>query len=556
MELTPCLAAASNERNSTNAVESARVPAVAWAPRWALSGGRLLLLASVCSAGILATNPADAQSVEEMRAQLQAMQRRIAQIEAAERRAAQSRAEVQRAAAAAQTAQQQAEAARAQTEQVRLQTVQVQTEARQQAANDLRGSMPNSIRIPGTNTSVRLYGFAKMSMTGDLGPRNRSDVITAQSIPLSRGANGARSEGGFNATARRSRVDIETDTFVSESFGSVRTLVEFDFAGQTNDLTTQATSNAYTPRLRLAYGEFGKLDGWGTVLAGQAASLYNLGTPIQWLSDWTALGTSATRQAQIRYSKRFGGHFTASVALENSYSDITSATGTSYPDNNGGAGFGVNNVPDLTFRGMWEDTWGFLALRGMVRQIRIENNGATVPGQRYSSSTTGYGIGLTGAVNLLDKRLVLAGAADFGDGLGRYLDSTSSGVGAVTDFGANGRTSNAQIDTVQVASAYVGAKYFFTPTLRSNVSLHGAHLNYPSYVAQFQGCGGGAAGSVCNALNRDIWVTAANLIWSPARMIDVGIEYQHVERTLENRNRDSVRGGKADRIQGSVIVRF
>jgi hypothetical protein len=54
-----------------------------------------------------------------------------------------------------------------------------------------------------------------------------------------------------------------------------------------------------------------------------------------------------------------------------------------------------------------------------------------------------------------------------------------------------------------------------------------------------------------------MWAGVVNLIWSPVRMIDVGIEYQHVERELENRNAAALtKGGKADRIQGSVIVRF
>lgn len=517
----------------------------------------VLLLASVCGAAMLPAGPAAAQSVAELRAQLQALQRRIGQIEAAERRAAQSRAEMQKAAAAAEDARKQAEVVRAETERLRQQAAQAQAQPRLVTADDLKGSLPGSIRIPGTNTSVRLYGFAKLNMMGDFGPRNRSDVLTAQSIPLSRSStNGARNEGGFNATGKRSRVDLETDTFFSDSFGNVRTLVEFDFAGQTSDATTQATTNSYTPRLRLAYGEFGKLDGWGTVIAGQANSLYNLGTPIQWLSDATLLATSATRQAAIQYNKRFGGHFTASIGVENSYSDITSAGGTSYPDSNGGAGFGVNSVPDLTLRAMWQDRWGFVALRGLVRQIRIENNGAAALAQRYSASTTGYGIGVTGAVNVIPDRLVLAGAADFGEGIGRYLDSTSAGFGAVTNASLQGTYNGARIDTVQVASGYVGAKYFFTPTLRTNLSLHGAHLNYPSYVAQFSGCTGATAGSVCDGMNRSIWQSVVNLIWSPARMIDVGIEYQHAERQLENRNSASVKGGKADRIQGSVIVRF
>jgi hypothetical protein len=57
-------------------------------------------------------------------------------------------------------------------------------------------------------------------------------------------------------------------------------------------------------------------------------------------------------------------------------------------------------------------------------------------------------------------------------------------------------------------------------------------------------------------VNRDIWAAAVNLIWSPVKPVDLGIEYIHAERTLENRDVNGVRGGRADRVQASAIVRF
>ena len=139
-----------------------------------------------------------------------------------------------------------------------------------------RGSFHGSFRIPGTNTSVRLYGFARLQASGDPGPWNRSDVVTDQSIPLERGADGARTGGDVQFSARRSRVGIEMRTPLDEDFGNIRTQVEIDFAEQTSDLTTQATNNSYTSRLRQAFAEFGQFQdgGRGKVLVGQSASLF------------------------------------------------------------------------------------------------------------------------------------------------------------------------------------------------------------------------------------------------------------------------------------------
>jgi hypothetical protein len=536
---------------------------------------------------LLFAQPAAAQTVQELRAQLNALQRRIDQLEAAQRRAeqrgAEQRAAEARHAAAAgnagpaaarpvpgPTVANQVPPARGgssssgpgadQAPPQVSSAIPVQAQ-REDPTAQWRGSFPGSFRVPGTDTSVRLYGFAKLNMSGDLGPRNRSDVITGQSIPLSRGANGARTPGDFQASGRRSRLGIETRTPFGAEFGEVRTQVEFDFAGQTNDLTTQATSNAYTPRLRLAFAEFGQFQdgGWGTVLVGQSNSLFaDLPLlPLQWLNDWTPAATSNVRQAQLRYSHRFGGGLTVKVALENSYSDITSTTGSSYPDANGGAGFGINQVPDLTAQAVWEGGSGFAALRGMLRQIRIHNGGASNPSQRYSDSALGFGIGATGGVHLLDRRLVLAASVNYGQGLGRYLDTSSAGFGAVSNFGLSTADGGGrEIDTVDVLSGVVGLQYHWTPTLRTNASLHGVRLSYPDYVQNFAGCAGAGSGSICGGVNRDIWAAAVNLIWSPVKPVDLGIEYIHAERTLENRDVNGVRGGRADRVQASAIVRF
>lgn len=55
---------------------------------------------------------------------------------------------------------------------------------RAQVYEALRGELPNSWRIPGTDTSVRLYGFAKANLYGDMDVRNRSDAPSVQGSPL------------------------------------------------------------------------------------------------------------------------------------------------------------------------------------------------------------------------------------------------------------------------------------------------------------------------------------------------------------------------------------
>ncbi|HEY4253809.1 MAG TPA: hypothetical protein VGM87_21550 [Roseomonas sp.] len=532
---------------------------------------------STIAAATIVPGHARAQSadgdVAQLRQQLRVLQQRLDQLE----RSGGSNATVRRAAADAEAARRQAAAAQAEAAAARQQVEAAQAHGALDTAvrvnaggddnrpltlGDLRGSLPNSFRIPGTDTSVRLYGFVKLNMSGDLGPRNRSDTITGQSLPLSHGPNNSRTGGDFQASARRTRVGIESLTPFGDA-GDLRIQIEGDLAGQNTDLTTQGTGNAYTPRLRQAWAEFGRLQGWGTILAGQANSLWNDSeygaiAGIQQLTDWTAPTQSAVRQAQLRYSKGFGPVI-VQLSIENSYSDVTSASTTLAPDAaaNGGAGWAANNVPDFLARVTYRGDTYWADVRGMVREIRLDNDGATAANQRFTETATGWGMGVSGGIRLLDNRLVLFAQAHWGDGIGRYLDATSNGFGAVTNAGMAGVTpGQTKLNTVRVLAGNVGAAYYFTPTFRTNLWLAGAHLGYPSYVEQFGACAGTTAAGTCNTVNRSMWATTVNLIWSPIPRIDVGIEWQHAVRTLEARNTDGALAGTADRIQAAVIARF
>jgi hypothetical protein len=149
----------------------------------------------------------------------------------------------------------------------------------------LRSDLPGvSIRIPGTDTQVRLYGFAKLSGWYDLNGRNQTDAPTAQTIPL----NGSRADmqgGDFGMTARFSRIGVDTRTLTS--WGTLETRIEGDFGGG-----SPTSSNALF-RLRQAWAELGTEE--FRVLIGQANSLWNEGV-FETLIDATNLNQSFVRQ--------------------------------------------------------------------------------------------------------------------------------------------------------------------------------------------------------------------------------------------------------------------
>jgi len=517
-----------------------------------------------------------AQTIDELKAQLQQMQRQLNRLEAQQRRTSgqvqrQARTPPSRAPSTLQVEQAEQAAAQAQAaaQQAQQNAQQIQQQAVQQTLDQFKpppgkpGGL--TVRIPQVNTTVRLYGFIKLNGTTDLTTRDRTDSLTAQSIQLNAG--GAKRQGGDTAiSARRSRIGLETWTPINDTWGEFHTQFEVDFAGGSNPFgvstNTVATNNAYLPRLRLAYADFGKSKGgWGNFLFGQQTSTFNDQAllPIQWMSDWDFVGLSNVRQAQLRYTYGFANGISASAAVESPVSDVTTVQGSSFPDQNGGGGVGWQTVPDFAGRVLWRDPQiGLLALRGVVRpQIDLNNNAASIALQRFNKNTSGWGIGVTGVINLLDGKLVLMASGNAGQGLGRYLSNTAVGFSAVSNFGLPGVTGDtSSINDVGVYGGMVGAQYFFTPTLRTNMSIGGARLSYPDYASQFCAASAGTSGS-CSATNTSMWAAAINLVWSPFKAVDLGIEYQHLERSLIGGGvAVGTSGGIANRIELTAIGRF
>jgi Porin subfamily len=445
-----------------------------------------------------------------------------------------------------------------------------QSEPRQAEQAKPPSAMPStgkpglSFRIPGTDTVIRPYGSIKLNASADLNAQDNNDALTARSIQLSNSA-AQRPSGDTQASARRSRLGFETWTPMNAAFGEFHTLAEMDFAGPDSSRKAQASSDSYLPRLRKAYADFGLPNGgWGALLLGQNDSLFSdtALSPIQWMSDWTFVGMDKVRQVQIRYTYGFGNGISTSVGVEAPSSDVTTTSGVNNPDSNAGGGVGWRTAPDITGRFLYKPAWGFLALRGVLRpQIEINDAGAA-GASSFEKSVVGYGVGVTAAVSMLDNRLVLTTSFNAGNGLGRYLDSTAKGFGAVSDFGLPGVTAaDATLDTVGVYAGMLGAQYFFTPTLRTNMAIGGARLMSPQYTARFDGCVGTVSTkTTCATVNASEWAGSINLVWSPIKMLDIGVEYQHVERVLRQPamtgSNMTASSGIENRLQMTAICRF
>ena len=397
----------------------------------------------------------------------------------------------------------------------------------------LRSDLPGlSIRIPGTESMVRLYGFAKLSGYTDLNGRNQTDAPPPQTIPLNNSA--ADQQGGdFGMTARFSRIGVDTRTLTD--WGTLETRIEGDFGGG-----SPTSSNAVF-RLRQAWSELG--DESFRVLVGQANSLWNEGI-FETLIDATNLNQSFIRQAQVRVTGRLAPGLTGQISLEAPETQYTSAAGVFTPGStfNGGASPAFNAAPDLLGRLTYRDNGLELDTRGVLRELSLRTAGTAAAPPSTTLNAVGWGLAAHARVPMrwLSEAFgadQLLGMAYYGQGIGRYFAGNTSGQDALTNLGLPGTNTSVNLDPLPTYGVIAAYRRFWTTSLRSNISYAWSRQDYPSYALAFTP---GSASAI--SLNRDMQQVFVNLIWSPfadirngvfgSGWLDVGLEYVFTRRDL------------------------
>jgi len=425
----------------------------------------------------------------------------------------------------------------------------------------LRSDLPGlSMRIPGTQSQVRLYGFAKVSAWGDFNGRNQTDVPTAQTIPLNNSA--AATQGGdFGMTARFSRFGIDTRTLTS--WGTLETRLEGDFGGG-----SPTSSNALF-RLRQAWAELG--DESFRVLIGQANSLWNEGV-IETLIDATNLNQSFIRQPQVRVTGRLAPGLTGQVSFEAPETQYTSAAGVFTPSSSvtGSPSPAFDSAPDLLGRLTYRNDGLVMDMRGLLRDLSIRTAGTAAAPPGLTRNAAGWGLAAHARVPMRWVSDVfgpdeLMGMAYYGQGIGRYFSGNTFGQDALSNIGLPGTSTSFSFNPLPTYGVIGAYRHFWLPQLRTNISYAYARQDYPSYALQFAP---GSASAL--ALNRDMQQVFVNLIWSPfgevrdgvfgSGWLDVGLEYVYTRRDLFGGSAAAGSAGSglgvANRILAAAVGRF
>jgi hypothetical protein len=357
----------------------------------------------------------------------------------------------------------------------------------------LNPSRKGYIDIPGTRSSFKIGGYAKLDAIVDPKEAGNPDQFVTSSIPV--GVPAGANNANFNLQARQTRLNV--DFRRAEPEGDLRVFVEADFFG--SDGPTDF-------RLRHAFGQVKNI-----LLGWTWSTLVDVDARPDTLDDQKTNGVSSTRQPQIRYTVPLGKNDSLAFGIEKPMSDI-SITGVT----------NVTRYPDEIIRFRHEGALGHVQLGAVFRQIGGASNTADA-----SRSVFGVGGMVTGGIRVGGMDTIVFGG-NYGKGMAHYVSNVSGlGLDAALNSARN------DLEALPSLGAYGEYQHRWAKTLRSSWTYG---LNRISNTEAED-----------NSAFRQSYYVSGNLIWRPFPAAEMGIEYLHGRHYLRDRDNAS-----ANRIQFSI----
>ena len=396
------------------------------------------------------------------------------------------------------------------------------------------------------NTTIKLGGYLKMVASsshfsnGSVATNTLGrDFYLPQTIPTTVGGRGFNSS---DFTAKQTRLWLNLDSQVAGHV--VKGYLETDFqttASAAQNVTaggSQRTTNGYTLALRRATLQIDRFT------FGQDWTTFQYTGALPETTDYVggAEGTVFVRQPLVRYSAPLSKHVTLHVGVENPESALVTAGSATTLES------GTDHLPDATARLVYAGKRGEISLAGLVRQVRAESTGAALVNNTSAPGTVGDGLTATGFGGSVGGKLFLNEAkssdirfiATYGQDIGRYVGLNFS-PDAVYDPTTN------RLTDVKAFAALAAARVSLTPQVRVNVMGSYQTVSYDKRLAL----------ASISGLNKEAWSGAVNLFYTPVKNIDLGVEYRHGERKVNNAATASgAATGKLERIEFAAKYSF
>lgn len=356
------------------------------------------------------------------------------------------------------------------------------------------GDFPHSVRIPGTSLSVKLGGFFKGDVIHDFNAIDSKDNFATLTIPTD-GRDGENTR--LHARQTRLNLDFRWPT----ELGTAKFFAEGDFFGF-----------ASTWRLRHAYAELGPL------IVGQTWTTFTHIEALPETVDFESPGAFIlTRRGIVRWTARPTDQIAFAMAIEDPTYTIANPTSLPLVPLIGEA---ETPWPDFVGRVRYTGDRLQFQFAGIIRTV-----GFRVEGDDNADSETGYGLNWS-TVWDLNERNRLTFLAGFGEGVaglrGR-IDGTPTPDGG--------------IELADVFIGNVGYRVKWSENWRSTIVYSQGRRNNTFFETD-------------DAFRKTQYF-AVNLIWTPVKPIDIGVEYLFGTREDNDGSR-----GEANRIQFGLWYRL
>lgn len=330
------------------------------------------------------------------------------------------------------------------------------------------GDIPNSIRVPGSETSLRVYGFAEAHLVKDFKGTAPGDMFTNMAEQPLNSSNPR--QGKLAMTAQTSRFGFETVT--PTALGPLHTQLEGDFYAYCG-----AECNRNRMRVRLAYGEYA---GW---MIGQNWSTFmDLDDGPETVDFNGPLGMPFSRPVQVRYTYALPTGASFKAALENP------SDGAQRPN--------LVLVAAKTF------DWGGLNARFISHEQRMGD---------LSANGSGWGFGgsykLTSDLTFMGQYVEVDGDADNALMVGANYPTNASG--------------SVLLDRSR--GVVLGLTHVYSPQLRATLAYGGIESVYGTNDAYVLASGTGG--------NKRMNQWHLNFFYTPIKNVDLGAELIMGSRT-------------------------
>lgn len=409
------------------------------------------------------------------------------------------------------------------------------------------GDFPGSFKLPGSDTSMAIYGLIHASYVWDTGPLRLLPSLVAPELIPTDGIPGSGLDGNANFRFMPSQINIETRT--PSEYGAIRTHIQFDWFNNDPESSAEgpnhSTVNEINAGLRLAEASMGPLKvglhWWAMSDLSQYAETL----------DWNNTNAAPLgRLPGITWSESVGGGWSYAIGMYDPVTQIGTPGGTINPTLTATTPFSSTRngqlMPDFAGNVQYTQDWGHIFAGFDLRRFGYEidssgHNLGVAQGSNVDTTVDNWiaagndtsdfeiGWGVTLSLNLFDPlglhdrdRFFIGGT--YGEGIRGIISQSldcftpAAGIRGAVNAGAAGCENEGTVDpfTGELEANtnwawHAHYQHWWTDTIRSTV-LYSTTYNNSGNDFDLPGVARRASAA---------W---GNLIWSPVPRVNLGVE--------------------------------